>query len=281
MIFLSNENLVQINSIFGEYMHDKYNIDTSTYDDLSEVTPKFMKIVAGNAQGVESIKDLNILVLGQLRRYYLSRTMRDKEIHGNRKVVFKESMPIDAGSDKKNIDLFKKAETLEARRNAEFAVPRPPEPDSGVKEVAENMDDFLARVKELEKERETEAVSNKEVKNIEYLSAGAAARKPLPIVNVNKNLRVAKDNLVSLNEGYYYIKCLSVKYNTEDFDHIIAIKISETPVVFKMTDYSLVGDKSTVMYEPILSNDKVNIDPSFVCPPGWISFTIVVLKAPN
>lgn len=339
MTFLSNENLEQIITIFGEYMRDKYNVNIVSFDDnLSNIVLKNMRLIAANAGGGESNKELNIAVLGNLRKYYvgklqqqasLKQAVRDTEVYGNRNIVFKETVPIDTTIDKKQIDLSKKMEALEARRASDISKPRPPEIDAGIKERAESMEDFLIKVKELEKERdrtyiEVEDVSLREIrgsrtggstsseidilssgdniKSIEFLSGApsTAAKKaamssrqvvnssqPLPIhtpiINVNKNLKVAKNTLSTLESGNYFIKCLSVKYSNDDFDHIISLKFSgESLVIFKFVDYSLVGDKATVMYEPIVPNDRVVIDSTYeIADTNWLGFSLVVVKPPG
>ncbi len=177
MIFLSNENLEQIVTIFGEYMRDKYSINVaSAQENIPELTLKTMRMVAANARGVESVKDMNVQVFSQLRRYYMNKMngppqqpmptraipnnqtalTRDDSVFTGRKVVFKDDIPVDTSINKKSTDLNKKMEALEARRNAEFASQRPPSPEPGVVEKADSTDDFLAKVKQLELEREKE-----------------------------------------------------------------------------------------------------------------------------
>ena len=316
MIFLSNENLEQIVTIFGEYMRDKYSIDVTSnpVDNVPDLALKVMRMTAANAKGVESVKDLNVQVLGQLRRYYMNKLnsspappppmparqrsaqpevlIRDDAVFGNRKVVFSDEIPVDASINKKSVDLNKKMEALEARRNAEFSAPRPPEPEQGTIEKAESTEDFLAKVRQLELERETAPAPQAQVSSPMPASAfmGNASAPmqmpampmsaPLPAINVNRNLRVARNSLAQLNEGLYYIKCLSVKYKTDEFDHILSLRLSmgpEAPVVFKFVDYSLVGDKATVMYEPIFPNEKIQVDSGVTFDPEWLGFTLVAL----
>ena len=185
--FLSKQNADTIIGIFREYMKDKFKVTLDPADSiLNNLTIDAMQNIT--LHGHESLQDLNLRVLGMLRKYYVERlaspnlvaapngasygtsvpaqtripTMdplnRESQLFGARKVMFQDApepaRPQHAPRAARS-DAPKSLENVMAERDAIFARPPPPPPEiePSKKELAESTEDFLAKVKLFERER--------------------------------------------------------------------------------------------------------------------------------
>ena len=280
--FVTNKNLDEIVSIFREYMNDKFNVKIPEEDQaVSSLAQQQIHRIAGNATGRETLQDLNLQVLGYLRKFYLSKmnrsnqAIRDSEVFANRKVIFNNNMPADTSMRMNGNDLAKRMDMLSAQRLAEFPKPsQPSDLEPSIKEAAETSDDFLARVREFERER-SKIAESQNLKNIEiapvapsklrgasslthtFVNEGQGQQHQHEPQESNRQLYLINNSLDNVMPGQYNVKYITVKYNKPDFDLLVTISHGNDTLIFKKIDHVVhsQSEVTNVLYEPIVKSD--------------------------
>ena len=260
MNFLKPANVTNIINVFRDYMRDKYNVEIENDENIRRITQTQMNMVAATAKGIESLQDLNIQVLGHLRKTFLEKLskpkvhIRDAEVFGNRRIVYNNSMPIDTTvRTGPNADVGKRLETINQQRQSEFQPTpvRPPQIDSQPVEEPENIEDFLAKVKNFERER-LQSIAVPPV---------ATSQPPPPMASPIKSVYVFTPT-IHPGAGEYILHAFSTKLPLVDFSMIITLKINEERLPMKVQSHIMMGDTIHAIYEPFtsLSTFKQTVD---------------------
>ncbi len=225
--FLNNANLQNIIGIFREYMQDKFNITVPFDDALSSLALKQMRIIAANANPTDSLKELNLQVLGYLRKFYLDKLQYQTD---KRKVHFNETVA--ASTRIGPVDIVKKMEVLQSNRDSEFARPVPPDLDPGVKDIAENSEDFMMKLKDFERERSI--LPQPRVQS----DSGSGSMK---MIMCNNTIETLSGDVI------YYVKHLVKEFPSTKYDFLMSIG----GCILKSAEYQINDGKSTVLYAPL------------------------------
>jgi len=248
MNFLKPINTNNIINVFREYMKDKYSVDIEADDTLRNYTRMQMQIVQSNAKGNESIQDLNIQVLGHLRKIYLEKltkpkpSIRDAEVFGNRRIMYNESLPMSSGP---NTDVSKRHEVVNQQRQNEFQMKpqRPSQIESLPIEEPENIEDFLAKVKSFEKERLQTVAPTVVITNTPSSSIVPVQQRTIHVFTPSMNP----------GPGSFEISALSLKLLQSQFVMIISVKIMDQIIPMKLQSHIVLDDKIHAIYEPFAS----------------------------
>ena len=268
--FVTNTNLEDIVSIFRQYMNDKFNVKIPEEDQsLSSIAQQQLHIVAANYNGKDTLHELNLQVLGGLRRFYVDKlqrskqSIRDSEIFTNRRVVFNNNMPTDTSMMRINSnDMVKRMELLNSQRLSDFSKPIPPDLEPSIKETAETSDNFLAKVREFEKERSKIS----DVKNVQL----PAKMRSSPLIDAtsnstfyineindcNQKLLLIKNN-TNVSPGQYNIKLVKVTFNNLYYDLLLTLSYANDTYILKKIDNVQQDEKMIVLYEPIIKSDAI------------------------
>lgn len=168
--FYSKENMKLIIDICHDYLKDKHNIDINSitdgkthkrlvYDTMNDIYDKNKN---------RPHKDLNVIVLTQLREHYIRKIeenrktasklssvlSRDTELYGKREVSINTQLPQNSKSLFESID--QPYERMIAERDHENSTSRPDISKLGrqIKELPEETDSFMKKLQELNSERE-------------------------------------------------------------------------------------------------------------------------------
>jgi hypothetical protein len=278
--FVTNSNLDNLVSIFREYMFDKFKYKIPEDDpSVASIAQKHIHIIAGNSTGRESLQDLNLQVLGVLRKFYLEKMqrsskppahIRDNEVYAGRRVVFNEQLPVDTSIMRiAGTDMNKRMELFSAQRTAEFTTHTaslPPEIEPSLKDKPESSDDFFARVKDFERERTRLEVVPQEL---------------------NKNLVMIKNNLDNVTPGQYKVKHVVLSFDDcKYFSMVATIGIGLETLFLKCTNQHTIlpDNRLMALFEPIVSADATlglypdDNNRQISIPSGATEFTIVAFR---
>jgi len=281
MNFLNPQNLSNIVNVFKDYMKDKYNVDLESDGNLRTITWRQMQIVSANSKGSLKLQDLNIQVLGVLRKSYLERLtrpqkLRDVEVFGNRRVTYNESLPMEA---RVHTDVSKRMEAVQQQRQAEFQVTpqRPPQIDPSPKEDPENIDDFIAKVKNFERERSqsilmppaptntpppmtTAKTSIIQEEFLPHPPSTTFISPPAPKEVVVFRSPSATQDIVP---GEYSLQAFSLKMALSDFQMIASLKVNEQTIPLKLLQHIVLTDQTGVVvhaiYEPFVPQTAFHV----------------------
>ncbi len=261
MNFLTSKNLDNIVRVFQEYMKDKYTVDLEKDDNLRAITWRQMQLASANIKGTEKLQDMNIQILGILRKTYLEKltkpikhvssnqNLRDVEVFGNRKIIYNDSLPVEARIHQ---DVSKRMETIQQQRQAEFQVKpqRPPQIDASPKDDPENIDDFIAKVKNFERERSQSILippppSTLSVKPTDVFSSQQTTALQPSTVKYVIFKETTNDDIIP---GEYNFHALSIKQPVSEFKMIVSLKMNDQLIPLKLQQHAILSSDTPDMY---------------------------------
>ena len=165
--FMSKDNIKVIIGIFSTYMEESHNVKVESMDLKKMIFSLMNTVTELTPPGAKSIHQMNLEVLTMAKGHYMMNQKtkpnvlnlsRDTDVFGKRQVSFNELIPAGnpyqrkATADENNSPLDK---LIEEREGSSYkkVIPDITQLGRQIKETAENTDDFLKKLKQLEDER--------------------------------------------------------------------------------------------------------------------------------
>lgn len=168
--FYTKDNIELIVNIFTDYMYEKHDVSIKKAEDVAKLKQDVFTImtkVNKEASGNEPITRLNTAVLSTIKEIYLDRIKaasqrkpnmksleRERDVFGNREVTVNDLIPKRDPYVRKTVPDMDK---LITERDDAIGVKKAPRVSNIVpesKETAENADDFIRKLKQLEQMRD-------------------------------------------------------------------------------------------------------------------------------